>query len=300
MSTAIQWTDVTDNIIRVKGGGWWCRKISPGCAHCYAEQLNRNAFFGGNHLAYTGQPPQLELQHDLIAGWARQTKPKRHFVSSMTDVFGDWVPEAWCFEFLDGMAAAPRQTFQVLTKRADVMRARVTAWLVARGLAQVPAHIWLGVSVENQACADLRIPDLLAIPCVRFLSMEPLLAAVDLSDCGCGGAFRIPSCKLTGPCGQGVDWVILGGESGKAARPCNIDWLLDLVTQCQRAEVPVFVKQLGAMPVTSNVNLFDFENQPEMFAHGEGFAACRLVLKDKKGGDLTEFPDQLMFRDFLR
>lgn len=299
MSTAIQWTDVTDNIIRVAGGGWWCRKISPGCAHCYAEQRNQNTFFNGNQLAYTGQPPQLELQRRLIAGWTRQTTTQRHFVSSMTDVFGEWVPQKWCFEFLDGMAAAPLQTFQVLTKRADVMRQRVTAWLFARGLAQVPAHIWLGISVENQATADQRIPELLGIPAaVRFLSCEPLLGPIDLNDCGCGGAFRIPDTGLTGACGQGIDWVIIGGESGPNARSCNLDWIGSLVAQCQAADVATFVKQLGALPVTDNANLYDWATEPKLVAHGDAFAACRLVLKDKKGGDLAEFPDQLKFRDF--
>ncbi|HEY3054377.1 MAG TPA: DUF5131 family protein, partial [Thermoanaerobaculia bacterium] len=120
--TAIEWTDVTDNIIVVKGGGWWCHKISPGCAHCYAARLNQNDFYGGNHLTYGGAPPELVLRDDVLNRWPRQTKPRKHFVSSMTDVAGEWVPRRWIFRYLDAMHASPRQTFQLLTKRGNVLR----------------------------------------------------------------------------------------------------------------------------------------------------------------------------------
>ncbi|MCC5638875.1 phage Gp37/Gp68 family protein [Nostoc sp. CHAB 5844] len=88
MPTNIQWTDLTDNIIRAKDGGWWCRKISPGCANCYSEKLNQNTFFGGNKQPYSGQPPELILDTEIIRKWGFQKKPKKHFVASMTDVFG--------------------------------------------------------------------------------------------------------------------------------------------------------------------------------------------------------------------
>src|SRR4051812_44627600 len=168
-TTNIEWTDVTDNIIRVLTGGWWCRKISEGCAHCYAEELNMNAFFGGNMLAYTGEPPKLELQEKLIASWARQTKPRKHFVCSMTDVFGDWVPFEWALIFLHGMWRAPKQTFQVLTKRPEVAADYVNRWLKMAGLSRVPDNILIGTSVENQKWADKRIPELLRIPGKLFL-----------------------------------------------------------------------------------------------------------------------------------
>src|SRR5688572_23036958 len=124
--SAIQWTDVTDNIIVAvnevgERHGWWCRKISPGCAHCYSETINQSDYFHGNHLKYEGEPPVLKLREDIIDSWVRQTKPKKHFVMSMSDVFGEWVPQSWIFRMLDGMRAAWKQTFQVLTKRADVM-----------------------------------------------------------------------------------------------------------------------------------------------------------------------------------
>src|SRR5262245_55416460 len=115
--TNIEWTDVTDNIIVAEGGGWWCRRISPGCDHCYAEEINQNPFFGGNKLPYRGASPALKLREEIIGGWARQKKSKKHFVASMTDIFGEWVPREMVFKFLDGMLRAPRQTFQLLTKR---------------------------------------------------------------------------------------------------------------------------------------------------------------------------------------
>lgn len=125
--SSIEWTDVTDNIIAAvdeHGGqrGWWCRKISPECLNCYAEVLNQSDYFNGNKLRYAGEPPVLKLREDIIDGWARQRKSRKHFVASMTDVFGEWVPQSWIFRFLDGMWRAPLQIFQVLTKRAANMR----------------------------------------------------------------------------------------------------------------------------------------------------------------------------------
>src|SRR5262245_32417058 len=96
--TGIEWTDVTDNIIRAENGGWWCRKISPGCENCYAEQINLNPFFGGNKRPYRGAPPTLELREDIIESWARQKKSKKHFVASMTDIFGEWMPQDIIFK----------------------------------------------------------------------------------------------------------------------------------------------------------------------------------------------------------
>lgn len=230
--SSIEWTDATDNIIVVvneqqERHGWWCRKISPGCAHCYAETVNDNDYFKGNHLPYSGQPPVLKLREDIIAKWQRATKPRKRFVMSMSDMFGEWVPRAWIFTTLDGMAAAPAQTFQVLTKRADVMRREVLTWLAARGLTTVPRNIWLGVSVEDKKHGLPRIGLVRDLPAIIFLSVEPLLedlGTVDLS---------------------GIAWVICGGESGKKARPMHPDWPRSLRDQCTTAGVPFFFKQWG-------------------------------------------------------
>ncbi|MDZ8140487.1 MAG: DUF5131 family protein [Nostoc sp. DedQUE04] len=103
MPTNIEWANLTDNIIRAKRGGWWCQKISEGCKNCYSEKLNQNSFFGGNKQPYSGQPPELVLDTETIRKWGFQRKPKKHFVSSMTDVFGEWIPRSWQHEMLDGM-----------------------------------------------------------------------------------------------------------------------------------------------------------------------------------------------------
>lgn len=271
--TAIQWTDVTDNIIVASQGGWWCRKLSPGCANCYAAKLNDSTYFKGNHLPYSGKPPELKLREEIIDGWKRQRNPKRHFVASMTDVFGDWVPQEWVNAFLSGMTLAPRQTFQVLTKRADVMRDRVSEWLRSTGRAEVPPNIWLGVSVEDQKRAVERIPILLSIPAkVRFLSVEPLLSGVDLDP----PAIRWLTCP------KRIDWVIIGGESGLGARPCNVEWIRSIVQQCKAAGVACFTKQLGSVPVQGENNSILYDGGPT----------------HPKGGDPSEWPEDLRVRQF--
>lgn len=247
MSTLIEWTDVTDNIIAAEGGGWWCRKISPGCANCYAAKLNQNSFYGGNKLAYTGAAPNLLLRQEIIDGWQKQRKPKKHFVASMTDVFGDWVPQEWVNRMLVGMVVAPKQIFQVLTKRPDVALERINDFLKVAGADKLPENIWIGTSVENQKCADRRIQQLLNIPAsVRFLSCEPLLGAVDLwsAQYHTDGKHGLTG-AVTSWSGHGVDWVIAGGESGSKARPMDAEWARSLRDQCKAAGVPFFMKQMG-------------------------------------------------------
>lgn len=296
----IQWTDETDNIIVAvddesgEQRGWWCRKISPGCTFCYAEALNDSEYFGGNHLKYAGAPPVLMLREDIIASWTRQRKPRRHFVMSMSDVFGDWVPRAWIFIFLDGMRAAARQIFQVLTKRADIMRREVLAWLEARGLTEVPPNIHLGVTVEDQERANLRIPELLQIPCsTRFLSVEPLLGDVD----------------LTPWLARGIHWVIVGGESHRKrskARIGFVPYIRSVVLQCISAGVPVFVKQLGSNVVDRNDAGFQGD-EPTSWPmdtnvvpfHGREYQGdpVHVRLRDRKGGDWDEWPADLRIRE---
>ena len=249
MATSIEWTDVTDNIIVVKGGGWWCRMISPGCLNCYAARLNQSPFFGGNKLRYTGETPELELRRDVIAGWARQRVPKKHFVASMTDVFGEWVEREWVFAFLDGMAAAPLQTFQVLTKRPAVAAREIAAWLESRGRTTLPDNIWMGTSVEDQQRANERIPLLLSIPAaVRFLSCEPLLGPLNLVAHveQRGPHYKtLTGTEWLGPDEPRIHWVIAGGESGPGARPMHPDWARSVRDQCQIADVRFLFKQWG-------------------------------------------------------
>jgi protein gp37 len=198
-------------------------------------------------------------------------RPRRVFVNSLSDLFHPEVPDAFVASVFQVMAAAPRHTFQVLTKRPGRMasllprlpglingndlalaeeRARVTAW--------PPANVWLGVSVEDQRAADLRIPALLKTPAaVRFCSCEPLLGSVDLGLAICrqaapsyGHGLTRTTVHLGGCCaralgGAALHWVIVGGESGPGARPMDPAWARSLVEQCHAAGVAAFVKQLG-------------------------------------------------------
>jgi protein gp37 len=272
MATKIQWTDVTDNIMVVKGGGHWCRKFNALCANCYAEAINQNPFFGGNKLKYSGQPPEMELRREMIAAWARQRKPKKHFVASMTDVFGEWVARSWQFEMLDGMLAAPLQIFQVLTKRTGVCLTSVKFWMAARGIERPPANVWLGFSAGNQetfdeAWADMK--QLAALGFTVFASLEPMLGHITLPDDFLAYGSRVQ--------------VITGGESGKKARPAHPRWFRSLYDQCEKAGVAYFFKQFGewvsfdhpAMKTEPILPLMDKEkhgvfDERETFRLGEG------------------------------
>lgn len=278
MSTNIQWTDETDNIIVVKGGGWWCRKCSEGCDNCHACGLNQLDYFGGNHLDYSGGAPELELKMEMIKGWARQRKPRRHFVASMTDVFGEWVPQEWIFTMLDGMAAAPAQTFQVLTKRAQIMARQVEYWLASRCLTRVPDNIWLGFSAENQFWFNVRAAQAIKLRnvCrVLWCSAEPLLGPIVPNLC--------TSERYGGRCDNHpngcpqLDWIVFGGESGTKARDCSIGDLSLGIYLAARRGIRTFVKQVGARPIELGL---------------------RLKLKHKKGGDMEEWPSDLRVREF--
>lgn len=155
-------------------------------------------------------------------------------------------------------------------------------------------NLWLGTSVENQAAADARIPHLLRVPAaVRFLSCEPLLGPVDL-----GQRLQTPEWKRRRaehwkePPVPDLDWVIVGGESGPGARPCRVEWIRSIVEQCKAAGVPCFVKQLGAKPHgkhNDNPGGSCLDN-----------SCCELRLRDKKGGDTQEWPEELRVREFPR
>lgn len=243
--TAIEWTDATWNPVT------GCTKVSPGCDHCYAETFAER-FRGtpGHHFErgfdVTLRPERLDIP-------LRWRKPRRVFVNSMSDLFHADVPDDFIARVFAAMALAPRHTFQVLTKRHarmrsllnsdDFVRAIGQAWLFHPNRVTYTDYpgwplpnVWLGVSVENQRWADIRIPALLDTPAaVRFLSCEPLLGPVTLDPWGGDG-----------PPPAGLHWVICGGESGPGARPMHPDWARSLRDQCVAAGVPFLFKQWGA------------------------------------------------------
>jgi protein gp37 len=229
----IRCVDKTDNpVVVAESGGHWCRKISEGCLNCYAEAMNnRPAFPFASRLPYRGQPPALRLREEVLDSWRRARKPARRFVGSMTDLFGEWIPIEWHMKIFDAMAASPSQTFLLITKRPLVMKNAVQLWCRQNNRAELPPNIWCGVTTENQRRAVERIPILREIPArLRFLVAEPLLG------------------EISHPL-NGIDWMIIGGETGPRCRICEMRWILALIALCRKHGVPCFVKQLGSKPV---------------------------------------------------
>lgn len=231
--TKIEWTEASWNPVT------GCTKVSQGCKNCYAERITER--FGQTFTDIQLHPERL----DLPLHWR---KPRRIFVNSMSDLFHEKVPREFIAECFAVMGECPRHTFQVLTKRAERMKAIMEDLVVFGG--NPPSHIWLGVSVENQETADERIPLLLQTPAaVRFVSYEPALGPVTfpakaLCPCSCyAGRPRNPHPDCAGQ--PTIDWIIAGGESGPHARPAHPDWFRSVRDQCQTAGVAFFFKQRG-------------------------------------------------------
>ena len=212
--TGIEWTDTTWNPVT------GCTKISPGCAHCYAETITLRFKRGGPFLP---GKTTIRLHPDRLDHPAKWRTPRRVFVNSMSDLFHEEVPFDFVDRVFDSMRACPDHIYQILTKRPE----RMLEYARSVNGAGWPNHVWAGVSVENQYWVDRRIPFLQQVPAsVRFLSCEPLLKPLDLD--------------LTG-----IHWVIVGGESGHRARKMEESWVLDIKAQCETANVAFFFKQWG-------------------------------------------------------
>jgi protein gp37 len=250
MKTKIEWTNETCNPIKVIQnfgtpeaviGGHWCRKISEGCLHCYAETLNNAGRWNWESgLKFTGDPPPLYLDRSMLDSWARVKKSKRMFPFDMTDWCGDWISPSWRLEILDAMAAAPKITFQTLTKRPEILKKTVDAWLRSRQQHSLPKNIWLGCTIENQKRAIERIPHFLNTTGQRWLSIEPLLGPIDFDE------VRIENGGLFHAFDSFVLWAVIGGESGPNARTMERQWVKDIFDQCQKWKVPIFFKQWGS------------------------------------------------------
>lgn len=371
----IQWTDASWNPIRgcsrVSEGCRFCyaerhaaRFVGPGLPY---EGLTTDGKWNGTIRVVEGH----------LADPLRWTKPRRIFVNSMSDLFHANVPDEWIDRIFAVMALSPRHTFQILTKRPERMREYLAGLDVERIFAAAdrvggdeggvfaanwvngfsrprevaddgnPANgtvrrwplpnVWLGVSVEDQATADARIPLLLQTPAaVRFVSYEPALGPVDFArlkygdeKCACGfqvvqNAFNAsidcPALSRIGKCTEGpepidagtLDWIIVGGESGPGARPCDVAWIRSVREQCADADVPCFVKQLGSRPRGWCVaRRFEIGGEPEssydadhcdLYEAGECGVACGDLgcreMTDRKGGDPSEWPKGLGVREF--
>ncbi|HEX6813460.1 MAG TPA: phage Gp37/Gp68 family protein [Planctomycetota bacterium] len=216
----IEWTDATWNPVR------GCTKISPGCKHCYA------ATFAERWRGIPGHPYEhgfdLRLVPDKLIDpilWARS---RTVFVNSMSDLFQADIPDGYIESVFGVMHLADWYVYQVLTKRAQRMKTVLTR---RRDQGHPPQqHVWLGVSVENKKHGLPRIEHLRETPAaIRFLSVEPLLEDLGELDL------------------DGIDWVIVGGESGPGARPMHADWVASVQQQCVDAGVPFFFKQWGGV-----------------------------------------------------
>ncbi|MFB8247375.1 DUF5131 family protein [Streptomyces sp. NPDC055952] len=270
-STTIEWTDSTWNPVT------GCTKVSPGCDNCYASTFAERWRGTAGHHFENGFDITLRPERLLLPMTWRT--PRRIFLDSMSDLFHTDIPDDYIAQVFAVMALTPQHTYQVLTKRHGRMKALLSRpffwhlvadqgrehfigcqedWLAVGAMLggnSLP-NVWLGVSVEDQKWAELRIPALLETPAaVRFLSCEPLLGPVDLkqavipmgSERGHG---LTASYVHAGCCCQrrfhGIDWVIVGGESGLGARPMHPQWARSLRDQCEWAGVPFFLKQWGA------------------------------------------------------
>ena len=233
--SSIEWTDATWNPVT------GCTKISPGCKHCYAET------FAERFRGVPGHPYEqgfdLKLWPDRLEAPLRWKAPRMIFVNSMSDLFHEDVPDEYIERVFRVMAEASRHTFQVLTKRA----ARLADWHGRRPKFWRIPNVWLGASVEDRKYGVPRIPHVQGLrAAVRFLSIEPLLE--DL------GPINL----------SGIDWVIVGGESGHGARPMRPAWAMSVRDQCRSAGVPFFFKQWGGVFKKRNGRILEGQTWDEM------------------------------------
>lgn len=297
--SAIEWTDATWNVVT------GCTKVSPGCANCYIERTPAFRIAGRK---FVKGATDLRMHEDRLEQPLHWKKPRRVFVNSLSDLFHPDVPDEFIVQVFAVMALCPQHTFQVLTKRPERMRALlsddgfrgnvaefITVILedcdlppslrwdpLARRTDDARAtcpdvegedwplpNVWLGVSVENQRWLE-RVDVLKDIPAaMHFLSLEPLLE--DL------GALIL----------DGIEWVIVGGESGPDARPCRLSWIRSVVRECQRQYVPCFVKQIGARPLIESKHDSPLPD-----------VVCVATRTDRKGGNPAEWPADLRVREF--
>lgn len=261
----IEWTDKTLNPIV------GCTPVSPACDNCYAVKMAYRHSFNpkpGIASKYKGTAKKtkdgvvwtgkLNFRPEVMRQVLNRKTPTKYFVGSMTDLFHDAVPDELLDRLFTIMARASHHTFQILTKRPERMRKYLEG--CERGAADIGgefpwSNVWFGVTAENQAMANKRIPILLATPAaVRFVSIEPMLGPVDLRNIAVGCPAEgdilnaIAGIEVLGDAAFSVprlDWVICGGETGNQARPMFSPWVRRLRAQCTTAGVPFFFKKWG-------------------------------------------------------
>jgi protein gp37 len=249
----IEWTNQTWNPVT------GCTKVSPGCKNCYAANIADTRFAGQQAFP---EGFALTIHPERLAQVTPHQQPKNIFVNSMSDMFHEGIPIAYLRRVCDVMMGAPQHRYQILTKRHQRMQ-KVLGSAEFQDAAQA-RHIWWGVSAEDRKYGLPRVETLLDTPVRnRFVSFEPLLE--DLGEV-----------MLTG-----IDWIIIGGESGPGARPFALEWGESLIRHARRDRVTAFMKQIGAKPTLG----------------GEPFRKAR---RDPKGHQMTAWPEHLRVREFPR
>jgi protein gp37 len=295
-NTKIEWADHTFN-------PWWgCTEVSPGCDHCYARTWAKRYgldVWGKGVARRTFGPKHWVEPLKWNAAAEREGVRRRVFCASMADLGDVAAPAGELARLFALIRLTPWLDWLLLTKRPQELARRLPEDWGKKGY----ENVWLGTSVESQEYV-WRLEALLKIKArVRFVSAEPLLGPVLLDDeitsyLTCrgnedtsdgAGCFAFES---YGKHFKGIDWVIVGGESGAGARPCDLGWVRSIVGQCQAAAVPVFVKQLGTKPYRRGFTLDPVgDSEPH---------TAMLKLKDAKGGDPGEWPEDLRVREFPR
>lgn len=234
-----------------------CKKISEGCENCYAARTMER--FGQSF------EPHLSM---------RQTPPKSGvvFVGNMTDLFGPWNSNEQILEWLKLLS--PDANNLILTKRGHALSDFFWSKVWQPGIGDVAPHILLGITGESQARLEERILPLLNIPARRWLSLEPLLGPIDLSidmnfEHEENDGYGVPAIK-------GIDWVVVGAESGPNRRPCKLEWVESIVRQCREADVKVFIKQLdlGGREVERDINKFPEHLRIRLVPWAKGGVKC--------------------------
>ena len=332
--TGIEWSDYTWNPIR------GCSRVTDGCRNCYAEdqaarivKQDRERGVPEGEGAYDGLLArgglwngQIKIVPELLDQPIRWTKPRKIFVNSMSDLFHENVSEETIQRIFAVMASSPQHQFQILTKRAkrmrDLLKGKDLRWVVNAQMALtnegvIPpgnhniswplSNVWLGVSVEDQATANERVPYLLDTPAaVRWLSMEPLLGPASLCDLEnhthlADGQPLVQALSGLVSDGEsditeiaGIDWVVVGGESGPEARPMHPHWATNLRDECASAGVPFLFKQWGEWAprsncihvLTSGLSGSDMDPQCHLWP------VIRLTYSGGNGRELSEVCDQ--------
>jgi protein gp37 len=235
-TTKIEWTESTWNPIT------GCTKITAGCKFCYAEVMARRLKAMGQEKYKNGF--ELTLHPETLQEPSTCKKPKMIFVNSMSDLFHKDVPIEFIQQIFKVIKENPHHVFQILTKRADILR-----YYDSEGLLEWPHNLWMGVTVENKTVMH-RIDNLRNTGArVKFLSCEPLLGPLHNMDL------------------KNIDWVIVGGESGRTPRPIKEEWVIDIKEQCQNDGVAFYFKQWGGTNKKKNGRLLDgkrYDKMPEL------------------------------------